>query len=285
MPSMYAHYHFGGKVFKALPKSARDIINKNRELYLIGLQGPDILFYYKPLGKNRVNGYGYGMHDRPAAEFFRGAAERYESCGKDEAMLPYLLGFICHFALDSTCDGYIEKKIETDGVCHTEIEAEFDRYLLEKEGLDPLSYRTSRTIAATKENAFVISKCFDGIFAADAYKAIKSMAFYSDVLVAPGKVKRSILFAGLKAAGKFNPMRYMILNSEPAPECADSCLRLSKLMDKKAVDLAVRLSENYLGYLKGENDLDPWFGETFGPGENWRDIKVCALEEEKTYEV
>ena len=119
MPSMYAHYHFGGKVFKALPKSARDIINKNRELYLIGLQGPDILFYYKPLGKNRVNGYGYGMHDRPAEEFFRGAAERYENCGKDEAMLSYLLGFICHFALDSACHGYIEKKIETDGVCHT----------------------------------------------------------------------------------------------------------------------------------------------------------------------
>ena len=109
MPSMYAHYTFGSKVFKALPKSARDIIKRNKELYLIGLQGPDILFYYRPLSKNRINRYGYGMHDRPASEFFIPAASKYVKSGRNEAMLAYLLGFICHFSLDSTCHGYIEK--------------------------------------------------------------------------------------------------------------------------------------------------------------------------------
>ena len=282
---MYAHYHFGGKVFKELPKEARDVIKKNRELYLIGLQGPDILFYYKPLGKNRVNRYGYGMHDRPAAEFFEGAAKRYAENGRDDAMLSYLFGFICHFALDSTCHGYIEKKIHADGVSHTEIESEFDRYLLTEEGLDPLSYRTSRSISATRENALVISKCFDGISSADVYKAIKSMAFYADVLVAPGKVKRGILYAGLKAAGKYDPMHYMIISREPAPECADSCLRLSKLMNRKAVDLAVRLIGSFISYTGGDSALDPWFEETFGPGKDWHDIRICTPEEEVTYEV
>lgn len=285
MPSMYAHYAFGGKVFKTLPKSLREIIKNHKELYLIGLQGPDILFYYRPLGKNRVNSYGYGMHDKPASEFFAPAAEYCKGCGKDEAMIAYLLGFICHFALDSTCHGYIEKKIETDGVCHTQIEVEFDRYLMEAAGFDPLRYRTSKSIKASRENAQVISRCFGVITPDDVYKAVKSMAFYSDVLVAPGKVKRNVIFSGLKIAGKYEPMHHMIISRQAAPECADSCLRLSKLMDKKAVGLAGRLMDNYMRYLDGGADLDPWFGETFGPGKNWRDIKICSLEEEKLYEV
>ena len=38
--------------------------------YMAGLHGPDILFYYKPLRANAVNQIGFGMHARPAAEFF-----------------------------------------------------------------------------------------------------------------------------------------------------------------------------------------------------------------------
>lgn len=285
MPSMYAHYTFGSKVFKALPKNVRDIIKRNKELYLIGLQGPDILFYYRPLSKNRINRYGYGMHDRPASEFFIPAASKYVKSGRNEAMLAYLLGFICHFSLDSTCHGYIEKKIETDGVCHTEIEVEFDRYLLTEDGFDPLRYHTSSSITPSKKSAAVISACFDEISPAEVLKALKSMVFYSDVLVAPGRLKRKVLYTGLKAAGKYDPMHYMIMSRIPAPECEDSCLRLSKLMNRKAVNLAVRLIGSFISYTGGDSALDPWFEETFGPGKDWRDIRICTPEEEVTYEV
>ena len=42
----------------------------------------------------------------------------------------YLLGFICHFALDSRCHGYINEMVKETGVSHLEIEEEFEKYLL-----------------------------------------------------------------------------------------------------------------------------------------------------------
>ncbi|MDF2951137.1 MAG: hypothetical protein K0S18_720, partial [Anaerocolumna sp.] len=49
MPSAYTHFKFGMEVIKLLPMELQNIILKNKDLYEIGLQGPDILFFYKPL--------------------------------------------------------------------------------------------------------------------------------------------------------------------------------------------------------------------------------------------
>ena len=54
MPSTYAHYRFGRDVYRRLPDDIKGIISDERRLFLIGLHGPDILFYYKPLKSNRV---------------------------------------------------------------------------------------------------------------------------------------------------------------------------------------------------------------------------------------
>ena len=52
----------------------------------------------------------------------------------------YLYGVICHFALDSACHPYVEKMIHASGLSHSEIEMEFDRFLLTEDHRDPLSY-------------------------------------------------------------------------------------------------------------------------------------------------
>ena len=52
MPSTYAHYRFGQEVLKELPNDIKKIIIENKELYDIGLHGPDLLFYYLPLKNN-----------------------------------------------------------------------------------------------------------------------------------------------------------------------------------------------------------------------------------------
>ena len=49
MPSMYAHQKFGNDVLYLLPKEVRERIAEQEDLYHIGLQGPDIFFYHKPL--------------------------------------------------------------------------------------------------------------------------------------------------------------------------------------------------------------------------------------------
>ena len=73
MPSTYAHYRMGKEVAEELTGEAWHTLSMYRQLYLIGLHGPDILFYYKPLKSNVINGIGYGMHCRPGVEFFEHA--------------------------------------------------------------------------------------------------------------------------------------------------------------------------------------------------------------------
>ena len=49
MPGTYAHYAFGKKVLEQVDDEVSKIISKNIDLFFIGLHGPDIFFYYKPI--------------------------------------------------------------------------------------------------------------------------------------------------------------------------------------------------------------------------------------------
>ena len=112
MPSTYAHYRMGREVAEELTGEAWHTLSMYRQLYLIGLHGPDILFYYKPLKSNAINGIGYGMHGRPGIEFFEHAVKVIENKDNKAPYLAYMYGVMCHFALDVTCHGYIDEKIE-----------------------------------------------------------------------------------------------------------------------------------------------------------------------------
>ena len=82
MPSTYAHYRMGQEVYKSLPALARTTINNHKELYDIGLHGPDILFYYQPLAVCAVNKQGYDMHEKSGLEFFKKAGKLF--CEADD---------------------------------------------------------------------------------------------------------------------------------------------------------------------------------------------------------
>lgn len=75
-------------------------------------------------------------------------------------MTAYIYGFICHFALDRECHGYIDEKIASSGVSHAEIEAEFDRALLVKDGYDPVEKKLTEHIQPVVHNARIISRFF-----------------------------------------------------------------------------------------------------------------------------
>ena len=255
---------------------------KDRQLYDIGLHGPDVLFYYHVLKNCAVNAKGYAMHARPAREFFERAKGELAAAADRAAALAYLFGFVCHFALDSACHGYIENKIAVSHVTHTEIESEFDRFLLEQEGKEPLSACLTDHIFATEENARVIAP-FLGVTQKQAEKALSSMLFYNRLLRAPHQPKRGLVRLVLRLSGNFKEMHGMMIAKKPIPACADSNLRLAKLMKRAETDCIALLCDLF-AYLKGEGELSPAFGATFGPPANWREIPVLSPEEEKDYE-
>ena len=142
MPSTYAHRCFGRQVLAALPQEMQQLLRPEQALFSIGLHGPDILFFDHPL-LGHVSRLGHRMHKQSGAAFFRPAGEKLAALEFPAPETAYLYGFLCHFALDRACHGYIAEQIARSGVAHTEIEVEFDRSLLVQAGLDPI--RTSLT--------------------------------------------------------------------------------------------------------------------------------------------
>lgn len=282
MPSTYAHRLFGEKMLKRYPAVTAQAAQKRRELYDIGLHGPDILFYYKVLKADPVNAIGYRTHGQPARDFFSPAKLVYADVADQEGALAYLLGFLCHFALDRACHGYIENKIRISHVTHTEIESEFDRYLLEQNGIEPLTARLADHIAATAENAAVISPFFEGTTPRQVLRALRSMRFYNSLLRAPHSPKRWLVNTVLKLSGNYPEMHGMMIAKHPIAACADSNLRLEKLF-QKAQDDCLAMTADYLEFLDGKEPLAAEFGDTFGPGAGWQDIPVLPPEEEKQF--
>ena len=92
MPTTYAHDRFGREVYEQLPVNLKKIIRENKKLYLIGLHGPDIFFYYHPFSKNRVSDYGTFLHEQTASVLFEDEVKKYQQ-SPSEAMEAYLLGF------------------------------------------------------------------------------------------------------------------------------------------------------------------------------------------------
>ena len=110
MPSTYAHRRFGADVLVQLPRELREKITPYRPLYDMGLHGPDLMFYYRALQSNPVNRLGNAMHEQPGRVFFTRARGVVNKAKNRDAALAYVLGFLCHFALDSTCHPKSEAK-------------------------------------------------------------------------------------------------------------------------------------------------------------------------------
>lgn len=129
MPAIYAHDRFGEKAAKKLDGELKRFVFEYYPQFEIGLQGSDIFFFYRPYMKNKIIKYGHHLHGISAKPFFEHAMKVINKRGRDSAQYAYLLGFICHYILDSECHPYISQMIEKTGVQHLEIEEEFEKSL------------------------------------------------------------------------------------------------------------------------------------------------------------
>lgn len=261
MPTTYAHYRFGCDVLETLPAEARKIIENNRTLFDFGVHGPDLLFYYMPLGKNHVNQTGYRSHERTGRDFFTQAAQTVSSAENREAALAYLYGVLCHFTLDRECHPYVGRKEKT-GVSHSAIEASFDRYLMEKDGLDPVKHKVTRHLRPSPDSARVIAPFYAPLKKEEVYQAERSMRFYLNLLVASG-VKRKALLSGMGLAGKPS-MGDMFVPLHQNLACADSDEILFAHY-QSALTLYGSLFSQLNAFLAGDQDaLGAGFDHTFG---------------------
>lgn len=263
MPSTYAHYRFGREVSLNLPRDIRKIISEENDLFNMGLHGPDLLFYYRPLTRNSVNSRGYEIHAEPGAAFFRSAAGTVRRSGFSKACLAYVYGVICHFVLDRECHGYIDEKIAASGVSHAEIEVEFDRRLMVADKINPVNHVLTNHIIPDKRSAKVISGFYGGISPQCIYRSMKSFVFYNRLVLAPNPVKRELVYGVLRISGHYDDMHGMIVNYKANPQCRDSnkeLLHRYRRALKKAAGLICEFRDNV-------NGVRPWndiYNYTFG---------------------
>lgn len=261
MPSTYAHRYFGEKVRAQLTGSAAEIIDHKRELFDIGLHGPDILFYHKPLLYNRVNQLGRDMHKEKGRRFFGDVKPQLAKSVDPEGALSYILGFICHFALDSQCHPYVDQAIEKTGVSHMEIETEFDKMLMRRDGFDPWIFDSASHLHTSRQSSEVIAPLL-GVSEKDAYAAVKGMKGYAGFFKTTNPVTRGVSFFFLKISGLSKNIRGLFLNKKDHPKCKESSLVLAQKLDE-AVPLGAALIENYMDFLEGEGQLSDSFERTY----------------------
>lgn len=260
MPTTYAHYRFGCEVLAGLPPEMQAVVQRHRSLFDFGVHGPDLLFYFKPLGKNSVNQLGYRSHERTGRDFFTQAVAAVQAAPDRDAALSYLYGVLCHFTLDRECHPYVGEKEKT-GASHSEIEASFDRYLMLKDGLEPVTHRVTKHLLPSPESARVIAPFYPPLTEQEVYQAEKSMRFFLNLLIAP-KCKRRLLLGAMGLVGK-SSFGDMFVPLEQNPKCTDSDEILFARYTG-ALALATELFAQLDNMLRGTGVLGTGFDHTFG---------------------
>ncbi|MBU5483385.1 zinc dependent phospholipase C family protein [Clostridium sp. MSJ-11] len=114
MPGAWTHVLGASKVSSDIEDvKYKNIIKQNNKMYQYGAQGPDIFLYYCifiPSKHNRVKKLGQRMHTDKTREFimyFVDKAKETKTKEDFECLLSYTLGFVTHYALDTTMHPFI----------------------------------------------------------------------------------------------------------------------------------------------------------------------------------
>ena len=216
MPAIYAHYRFGKLILPKLPADVRGAIQRHRSLFDAGLQGPDFLFYYKPATKNSVSALARTFHYQTGGAFFAAACRNlYSNAGEPEQA--YLYGLLGHYCLDALCHPYIGTQARTGTVSHNAIESEFERFLLELDGIKrPQSYPRSRLVKLTKEDCRIVSKFYPGVTPEQVREATATMARSTGLMTCGNPIHRAAARVVLRTLGSERPGLLIPPKADPA---------------------------------------------------------------------
>lgn len=136
------HFYCGEYALEEIRNQPKQIIKKNRSIYDLGTQGPDIFLYdgALPWKKSRgVVNFGSLLHKRSTNIFFLElvkATKEISDKSKFEKALAYIFGMLCHLSLDANTHPYInynsgiyiKEKKETHKYkyCHKKLEVGLD---------------------------------------------------------------------------------------------------------------------------------------------------------------
>lgn len=141
MPGFTTHYLFGLNTYKHSDnKKFQKSILENHAAFSLGLQGPDVFFYFLPSYLVHHNNIGSIAHTESTATFLRHLIEsrRLFPHRKERKIAEaYIAGFLGHYTLDTCCHPYIYwktgfvKKSHSYYANHMSLEVDIDTELLQ----------------------------------------------------------------------------------------------------------------------------------------------------------
>ena len=198
MPSTYAHYRMGCRALEHLAPDVASCIRRHRHLYDLGVHGPDFLYFHDPVRKDRLYQLASDTHAAPGRDFFLPAIRQLR-LDPDEAALAYVYGVLAHFALDSLCHPFINEKALEGPVGHMEMETEFDRFLLEQDGIaKPWTQSlTGHIYIKDPADADRIARFYPHLDGKSVRKCIRNYHFLVDFCTAHRGPRRTLIGSGV----------------------------------------------------------------------------------------
>lgn len=262
MPAIYAHYRFGHYVYAKLDADLKEVVKSHFPSFLVGLQGPDSLMYHSPLFPDEITKAGDDIHKQPCSQFLKKAIMKVREVGLDSGEYAYLIGFLCHFTFDSEVHPYVDEYAYRNGVSHVFMESEFDKFILKKEGKDPLMFDLSTCIKVDPIVGKHMSAFFSCLNEKRALWVLKQMHMERKLLYTPTSFKYNLLTAVLNMKPSFQGFADLMFKKEDEIRCVESNLYLYKKM-QESVDLALMLILALDDSIQNGVSLHPRFDRDF----------------------
>lgn len=229
MPFHYAYYRFGTQVLPSLPPETQRTVRRFRQLYDMGLHGPELFRYPAPVRIAAAASVQKKYRGQSGKVFFERVG-RMIRLHPTEGSVAYLYGLLAYYALHSLTAPYLSRQAET-GAYRSAITTEFDRYLLELDGKGPAHlYDRSTHIRLTPGECGTAAAFYPPATSGLVESCTKTMAERIRALTLPQGLRRDLTekalnAAGPEAAGHLMPLRGGTAGRERNP----ALLRLSEL--------------------------------------------------------
>lgn len=168
MPGFVTHHFFGVNAYKQLERGPiKKLISNNHNAYSLGLQGPDLFFYFIPTSLGILPNIANVMHKKNTNDFFKGmidAVSIFDQNKDFEIASAYIYGFLGHYVLDTAVHPYVYYRVgtatskRTIGV-HFGLETDIDREVLWREKKLPLpAFSHSSVIRLSLREKHVVAR-------------------------------------------------------------------------------------------------------------------------------
>lgn len=260
MPSHYAHYRFGAELIGKLPPEIHRTVSRFRQLYDVGLHGPDILNYHDPVIKDATVRLCDKFHHQTGQEFFERVC-RAVRMHPSEGMRAYLYGLLAHYALDSISAAFIAKVAEEKKLSRGRIWAEFDRSLLDMDGkTPPYLFDQSAHMQLTPGECQTVALFYPNVGSSGISRSIKRMASCTRILSgSKGSRRQLVIRTAERLAPRVAELAIPLHPIHPLARTNKDLLRLYHLAQSRYLSLL----EQIRTHLRRKTPLGPDFSLPF----------------------